>query len=204
VLLDHNKFLVKSKTVGFSAKKSFEISDAETQEVLGMAKDKTTFFGSLLNKTIIEVWDASKDALVFTLSRTGFFFPKDQVHDAEGQLIGRYKAKIFSLSGGFNIYDKEGKPLGEIKGKMFKAEYKFVTPDKKTEMGSVSRTWAGLAKSIFTGGGTYVVQIDPTFATDTNAKVLMLGATIALETIFKKKKEEKSGGGSSESGGGDE
>ena len=117
-------------------------------------------------------------------------------------MIGRYKAKMFSLSGGFNVYDKDAKHIAEIKGKMFKAEYQFVAPDKKTQMGSVSRTWSGLAKSIFTGGGTFVVQIDPKFATNATAKMLMLGATIALETIFKKKKSESSsvGGGASEGG----
>src|SRR5262249_43986394 len=124
-----------------------------------------------------------------------------QVHDAKGEVVGRYKAKMFSLSGGFHVYDKAGKHLAEIQGKMFKAEYKFVTPDRSAEMGSVSRTWGGLAKSLMTGGGTYGVQIDPKFAKDSTAKMLILGATIAVESIFKQK-AGKSGGGADEGGAG--
>ena len=115
-------------------------------------------------------------------------------------MVGRYKTKKFSFSGGFHMYDKDGKHLGEIQGKMFKAEYKFVTPDKKTEMGSVSRTWAGMAKSLFTGADTYGVTISPQFAKDSTAKMLILGATIAVESIFKKKKEAKSAAASSAGG----
>ncbi len=202
MLLDHNKFVVKSETRGSSGKKAFEILDAESGQVLGHAKDVTGFFASVFGKTKIEVHDVSNNSLVFSVGRDGVLFKKDQVLGPEGALIGRYKAKMFSLSGGFNVYDKDAKHIAEIKGKMFKAEYQFVAPDKKTQMGSVSRTWSGLAKSIFTGGGTFVVQIDPKFATNATAKMLMLGATIALETIFKKKKSESSsvGGGASEGG----
>src|SRR5207247_6869311 len=115
---------------------------------------------------------------------SGLIFKKDQVLDAAGQVVGVYKSKRFSLSGGFHIYDKDGKHLAEIQGKMFKAEYKFLTPDKTAEMGSVSRTWGGLAKSLLSGGGTYGVQIDPRFANDPTAQTPILGATLAGEPIF--------------------
>jgi uncharacterized protein YxjI len=196
VLFDHNKFVVKSETKGFSPKKSFEILDAESGQLLATAKDVTGFLAGMLGKTAIEVRDVSNNALVCSVRRDGLLFKKDQVLGPEGAVVGRYKAKMFSLSGGFHVYDKDAKHIAEIKGKMLKAEYKFVAPDKTTEMGSVSRTWAGLAKSLISGGGSYVVQIDPKFAGDTTAKTLMLGATIAVETIFKKK---KGGKGSDES-----
>jgi uncharacterized protein YxjI len=50
--------------------------------------------------------------------RLGKMFKKDQVLGADGELVGRYKAKMFSLSGGFHVYDKAGKHIAEIKGKM--------------------------------------------------------------------------------------
>jgi len=121
------------------------------------------------------------------------------VLDAEGQVVGRYREKRFSLSGGFHIYDKAGKHIAEIKGKMFKAEYKILTPDRSAEMGTVSRTWGGLAKSLLTGDDSYGVQIGPGFSKDPTAKTLVLGATLAIESIFKKKAKK---GASGETGGG--
>jgi uncharacterized protein YxjI len=187
MLLDQNKFVVKSQSKAFSSKRSFEILEGDSGQLLGTAKDTTGFLHSLLGATTIEVCDASNNALLFSVGRMGLLFKKDQVLDPQGQVIGRYKAKMFSMSGGFHVYDKDGKHLAEIQGNMFKAEYKFVTPDRSAEMGSVSRTWGGLAKSLFTGGDTYGVQIDPKFANDATTKILILGATIAVESIFKKK-----------------
>ena len=201
MLLDQNKFVVKSQNKTFSSKKSYEIVDAENGKVLGTAKDTTGFLASLLGSTTIEVRDASNDTPVFTVGRSGFLMKKDQVTDPQGQVVGRYKPKMFSLGGGFNVYDKEGKQIAEIQGKMFKAEYKFVSPDK-SEMGSVSRTWGGMAKSLLSGTDSYGVQIDPKFANDSTAKMLILGATIAVESIFKKKAGKAAGGGGG--GGGEE
>jgi len=201
MLLDHNKFAVKSQSKVFSSKKSFEIVDGDNGQSLGTTKDTTGFLASLLGSTRIEVRDGSSNAPLFTVARSGWLLKKDQVLDPQGQVVGRYKAKMFSLSGGFHVYDKDGKHLAEIQGKMLKAEYKFVTPDRSAEMGSVSRSWGGLAKSLFTGNDTYGIQIDPKFATDSTAKMLILGATIAIESIFKKKESKSSFGGAGGGGG---
>jgi uncharacterized protein YxjI len=200
MLLDHNKFAVKSKSKAFSSRKSFEIADPDNGQALGTAQDTTGFLASLFGSATIEVRDMSGNAPVFSVTRSGWLLKKDHVVGPQGQVVGRYKAKMFSLSGGFHVYDKDGKHIAEIQGKMLKSEYKFVTPDRSAEMGSVSRTWGGLAKSMFTGNDTYGVQIDPKFSKDSTAKMLILGATIAIESIFKKKKESKGGSG----GGGDE
>jgi uncharacterized protein YxjI len=189
MLLDHNKFVVKSQGKLLSSKKAFEILDGDTGQRIGTATDTTGLIPGLLGSATIEVRDAAGDAPVFTVARSGLLLKKDQVLDPAGQVVGRYKAKMMSLSGGFHVYDKDGKHLAEIQGKMLKAEYKFLTPDK-AEMGSVSRTWGGLAKSLLTGADTYGVQIDPQFAADPTAKMLILGATIAVESIFKKKGEK--------------
>src|SRR5437899_9941388 len=107
---------------------------------------------------------------------------------------------MFSLSGGFHVYGKDSKHLAEIQGKLLKAEYKFVTPDRSTELGSVSRTWGGLAKSLLSGDDSYGVQISPQGANDPVAKMLILGAALAVESIFKKEGSKASGG----SGGGED
>ena len=200
MLLDGTKFVVKSQGKMFSSKKNFEIADPDTGKAVGTAKDTTGFLPSLFGSANIEVRDSSSNDLVFSVNRSGWLFKKDHVLDSQGQIVGRYKAKMLSLSGGFHVYDKEGKHLAEIQGKMLKAEYKFVTPDRSTEMGSVSRTWGGLAKSLLSGTDSYGVQIAPKYAADNTAKMLILGAALAVESIFKKAGSKPSG--ESDGGGG--
>jgi uncharacterized protein YxjI len=204
MLLHHNKFVVKSQSKMFSSKKSFEIADPDTGQALGTAKDTTGFLPSLFGSTTLEVRDASNNALAFTVKHSGWLLKKDEVLGPEGQVVGRYKGKKFRLSGGYHVYDKEGKHLAEIKGKMLKAEYKFLTPDRSEEMGSVSRTWGGLVKSLGTGDDTYAVQIAPRCAEDPAAKMLILGAALAVESIFKKKGGKGSSGGGEGGGGGED
>ncbi len=186
MLLDHTKFIVKSKGKLLSSKKSYEIVDAESGKVVGTAKDTTGFVANLLGATEVEVRDSAGDKLLFKVSRSGLLIKKDQVTNPDGQVIGRYKAKMLSIAGGFHVYDKDGKHLAEIQGKMLKKEYKFVTPDKSTEMGTVSSKWDGFAKEMFTDSDSYVVQVTPKFADDTTTKILILGATIVVESILKK------------------
>jgi len=184
MLLDHTKFIVKSKGKLLSSKKSYEIIEAESGKVVGTAQDTTGFVANLLGATEVEVRDGDK--LLFKVGRTGLLIKKDQVTSPDGQVIGRYKAKLLSVAGGFHVYDKDGKHLAEIQGKMLKKEYKFVTPDKSTEMGTVSSKWDGFAKEMFTDSDSYVVQVAPKFADDATTKILILGATIVVESILKK------------------
>ena len=204
MLLHHNKFVVKSQGKLFSSKKSVEIADPDTGQALGTAKDTTGFLPGFFGSTTLEVRDAANNAVAFTVKRSGWLLKKDEVLDPEGQVVGRYKGKRFRLSDGYHVYDKEGKHVAEIKGKMLKAEYKFLTPDRSAEMGSVSRTWGGLAKSLASGDDTYAVQVAPRCAEDEKAKMLILGAALAVESIFKKKKGGKGLGGSGGDGGGDD
>ena len=210
-MLDKNKFVLKEQTKMLSAKGVYDIIDADSNQPLGTAAPTKsgfmkTIMGLVLGKDnmslTIEFRQKSDNALLFSVRRKGLLFKKVQALDAQGQVLGSYKAKKFSLSGGFHIYDKDGKHFAEIKGKMFKSDYKFLTPDGK-EMGTVSKTWGGMAKELLTSAGTHVVVIAPAYATDTTAKKLVLGAAIAINTAFKKK-GGKGGGGESEESGGDE
>lgn len=209
-MLDKNKVVIKGSSSGIAGKKSFEIVDAESSQPVGSATENTTTMAMLLGMVLgkdnmsltIEFRQKSDNALVFSVRRKGFIFKKIQALDAQGQVIGSYKAKMFSLSGGFHVYDKDGKHFADIKGKMFKAEYKFVTPDGTTEMGSVSKSWAGMAKALFTGGQTYGVEIAPAYAGDQTAKMLILGAAVAINALFTKAKSSSGGSSSSEEGGG--
>lgn len=205
-MLDKNKFVVKEQAKMFSSKKAFDIVDADGGQPLGTAVENTGGLAAVLGMVLgkdkmpltIEFRKKPDDAIVFSVRRKGFIFKKVQLVDGDGQVIGSYKAKMLSLTGGYHIYDQDGKHVSDIKGKMFKSEYKFMTPDGSKEMGSVSKKWGGVAKELFTSAGTYGVQIEPEFAGDKKTKMLILGAAIAIHAIFNK------GGGKGGKGGGDD
>jgi uncharacterized protein YxjI len=204
-------FIVTPKTKLLSSKHSFEVKD-EKGQLVGSAEQSTGFMDQLLGMikgppaTKIEVRSKQDNGHAFTVRRRGFLMKKVEAVNPAGEVVGRYKAKTFSLSGGFHVYDKDNKHIAEIRGKLFKAEYTIFTPDGKTEMGKVSKKWGGMAKELFSSGQTFGVQISPQFAEDTNAKIMILGAAIALECLMGSHKGGKHGGGEGgeEGGGGGE
>lgn len=199
-MLERNTFVVKEKAKMFSSRNSYDILD-ESGALIGSAEQQTSGLAKMIGMvmgepaTQIDFREKPDDSLVFTVKRSGMLFKKVQVVDAQGAVIGLYKAKKFSLSGGFHVYDGAGKHVAEIRGKLLKSDYTFVQPDGKTEMGKVSKKWAGAMKELFTSADTYAVQIEPAFAEDPKTKMLILGAAVAIDALMST--------GSGGSGGGD-
>jgi uncharacterized protein YxjI len=198
-LLKRRRFVVKEHGSLMSSKDSYDLLDADTGNMIGQAKAATGWFGMLMGLAVgkekrpltIEVRDAGGE-LVFSVRRSGLIFRKTQLLDARGRVLGRYKAKLISLTGGFNVYNGKGEHVAEIRGKWLKSEYRFLSPDGD-EMGLVSKKWGGMARELFTTADTYGVEIAAGHADDTRAKMLILGAAIAIDAMFQKKKGGKGG-----------
>jgi uncharacterized protein YxjI len=188
-VLEHTTFIVSEKGKVLSSRNSYEIRD-EAGKPLGTAEQSTTAMAKLIGmvkgpaSTKIEFRATGSAAPAFTVRRHGFLFKKVDVVDGSGKVVGRYKSKRFSLSGGFHVYDGAGKHLAEIRGKMLKSEYTFFSPDGKTELGKVSKKWGGAMKSLFTSADTYGVQIAPAAAGDERVKMLVLGAAVAIDCLM--------------------
>jgi uncharacterized protein YxjI len=213
-MLEKNKFVVKAQTKLLSTKRTYDIADVDSGETVATAAPTSGFVAVMLGMVMgkdnqavtIDVRQKADGKVAFSVRRKGFLFKKVEALDGEGKVIGRYKAKRFSLSGGFHVYDKDGKHFADIKGQMFKSNYKFMSPDGSKEIGTVSKTMGGIggfAKSLLTGAGTYGVEISPDYAGDSTTKMLVLGAAIAVDALFTKH-GGKSGGGVADLAGGDE
>jgi uncharacterized protein YxjI len=191
-MLDLSTFVVKEQAKMFSSKPGYDILD-EKGEALATVTQKVSGLWSALGMVIgkdriplsLEVRSKKDDALLFSVKRSGMIMKKVQLVDGEGKVLGAYKAKMMSLKGGYHIYDTDGKHVADVQGALLKSEYTFFTPDGKTEMGKVSKKWGGVARELFTSADTYGVQINPEFAKDKRAKMLILGAALAIDAIFK-------------------
>lgn len=192
-------FVVKEKVKLLSSRNSYEILD-EAGAVIGTAEQKTGGLAAILGMVLgdpptrIEFREKPDDSLVFTIRRRGYLFKKVEVVDAQDKLVGRYKAKMLSLSGGFHVYDMDGKHIAEIRGKMLKSDYTFFAPDGKTEMGKVAKKWGGMMKEMFSSADTYGVQIAPAFADQPTVKMLILGAAVAIDALMSKRGGASAGG----------
>lgn len=201
-MLDRNKFVIKEKVKYISAVQSYDILDPDTGKAIGKAEETIGTVTQLLRwvmskallPTRMEVREQPDDSLVFAVRRGWYVFrSRVEVLDADGELIGYFKSKFFTISGGFHVYDKNDKHFAEVKGKLLGFDYRFLTPERDIEMGRVTKKLGamGIVKELFTTADTFGVEINESFADEPMAKMLILAACLAIDMIYK---SESSGG----------
>jgi uncharacterized protein YxjI len=193
-MLEARRYLVKERVKFLASHKTYDIYDADTEEEIAVAEEKIGFLTQALRwfvskqlmPTRVEIREKPDDSLVFTISRGWYLFrSRVEVHDAQGALVGYFKSKILTWSGGFYVYDKNDQQFAEVKGNFIGFKYRMLTPDGQVELGHVSKQWKGLAREIFTSADTYMVETNDDLTEQPMAKMLVLAAALATDMIFK-------------------
>lgn len=196
-MLECNRFAIQEHKKILSSVQSYDIRDGDTGEVVGSARENIGgltqtlrwFVGKNLLPTTVEVREKPDDALVFTLHRGWYVFKsRVEVRDSQGQLVGHFRSKFLTISGGFDVYDKDGKYFARVKGRMFGFDYRFLTEDGTVELGRVSKRLGGIggvAREMFFSADNYFLEVNPDLAEQPMAKMLLLAATLAVDIIYK-------------------
>jgi hypothetical protein len=204
-MLECNTFAIQEHKKILSAVQSYDIRDGKSGDLVGSARENIGaltqtlrwFVSKQLLPTTVEVREKPDDSLVFTLRRRGYFFrSRVEVRDSQDLLVGYFKSKFFTISGGFHVYDKDGKYFAHVKGRMFGFDYRFLTEDGKVELGRVSKVIGGLggvAREMLFSADNYFLEVNPDLAEQPLAKMLLLAATLAVDIIYKS--ESRGGAG---------
>lgn len=191
-MLEADRFMIKEQVKFLKTKQSYDIFDYETEEQIGTAEEKLSglvqglrwILPKSMMPTTVEVRD-EEDAVVFKIRRGGFLIQaRVEVLNADGEMIGYFKSKLFSFGGGFWVYDAKDRQFAEVKGNFFGFDYRVLTPDGE-ELGSVSKKWGGALKELFTSADTYMVDVSEDLSEQPVAKMLVLAAALAIDVIFK-------------------
>jgi uncharacterized protein YxjI len=187
--------LVKERVGFFKLVDTFDIYDPATGAQVGIARENigvvVKVLRLLINKrllpTTVEVREREDDRVLLTISR-GMTLLRSHVSvtDDVGKRIGLLKSKLFSIGGGFHVLDGLAQPVAEIKGDWKGWNFRFLTTDG-SEIGKVTKKWAGLGKELFTSADNYVIALNETAAIRPEAAQLLLAAGLALDTVFKEK-----------------
>jgi uncharacterized protein YxjI len=195
-VLQHNKFLIREKVKILSAVQSYDIIEPESGNLLGTAQENIGVLTQMLRwvmskqllPTRLDVREKPDDSLVFSLRRGWYLFrSRVEVLDSQGELIGYFKSKVLTISGGFHVYDKNDKHFAEVKGKWVGFNYRFLSPDGAVEMGRVTKKLGmlGVIKEMSTSADTFGVEVSEDLADEPMAKMLILAACLAIDLIYK-------------------
>ena len=196
-LLDRTTFFVKEHTGLLKLTDTYDLLDPETGEPVGIAKEEPPAWAKWLRllvkkqlmPTRVNIYETEGAPPVLSIVRGVVIFrSKVLVIAGDGTSLGYFKSKIFSLGGGFHVYDNSDQKVAEVKGDWKGWNFKFLNT-QGSELGTVTKKWAGLGKELFTSADNYMISLNGD-GSNRAVAALLLAAGIAIDTVFK-----ESGGG---------
>ena len=191
-VLNQNLFFVKEHVGFFKAANNYDILDPNTNQVIMNCREerlgiltKLFRFSDYKRNTPFEVIVRTPDGQPVLCVKRGIslFLSKVDVLDENGQRIGGFKQKFFSIGGAFSVLGANDQPLCELRGKWTSWEFSFRQGEE--EYAKVSKKWAGLGKELFTSADNYMLQISPSVPPNHPLRQLIVGAVMCIDLVLK-------------------
>jgi len=190
---DANNFFIDEKVIFFQFENSYKIFNEQGVQI-GNVKQKLTagqkFLRLLLNKAMLpfklEIKDNS-DKVLATVSRGWtFFMSKINIADSYGNNIGSIQQKFKLFKPKFTILNELKLPIAEINGDWKAWDFK-ITDTNQSEIGTISKKWAGAVQEIFTSADKYNVNIKGSFK-DEKTRIAIISGAITIDMVLKESK----------------
>ena len=194
-MLNRQQFFIRQHAGLFKLTAVYDILDPETKIKIGEAREEISgllkFMRLLINKglmptkiCIYEGAEPTAQKLLFSIRRgVSFLRPKIMIMDAAGVSLGYLQSKAFSLGGAFRVFTADDQEVALVKGDWKGWNFRFLSGE--TELGVVTKKWAGLGKELFTSADNYIINING--APDATVSILLLAAGLAIDTVLKER-----------------
>lgn len=191
-ILRQNLFFIKEHVGMFKAANNFDIHNPDTQELLMTCREeKLGAFTKMLRFTDykrltpfhIEIKTTKGEPVLEVKRGVSLFLSTVEVFDENGQLVGRFKQKFFSVGGKFDVLDAQNNVLCTLKGKWTSWDFKFMQGN--SELAHVSKKWAGISRELFTSADNYMLSVNDSVRKEDTVRILILAAVMCIDMVLK-------------------
>lgn len=191
-VLNRNLYLVKEHVGMFKAANNFDIFDLETgEEIIHCREPNLGFISKMLRFTDykrmtpfdVELHTTDGDRVLSVERGVSIFLSSVDVRDEDGDRIGGFKQKFFSLGGAFRVLGESDQELCALKGKWTGWDFRFMAGEK--ELAHVTKKWAGLGREMFTSADNYVLEISEDVPPDNPLRQLIMAAVMCIDMVLK-------------------
>jgi uncharacterized protein YxjI len=190
-ILRHNLYFVKEHVGLFKAASNYDIYDEQKNMLLECREPNLGFLTKILRfsdykrMTPFEVEVTTAEHLpVFTVKRGWTIFRSVvEVFDENGTLQGKFRQRMLSLGGKFDILDEHDTLMCTVSGKWTAWEYSFQRGEQV--IARITKKWAGVGKEFFTTADNYVISIDPVVSDKDEVRLLILAAAMCIDKVYK-------------------
>ncbi|MEO6097506.1 MAG: phospholipid scramblase-related protein [Fibrobacteria bacterium] len=196
-MLNKKAYFIREHVGLLKLSDTYELLDPETSTQVGIAQEKPGLFVHvlrfLINKRLLPtqvfVYEGAnaedQSRLLFSIKRgVALFQSKVEICGKHGQPVGSLVSKLFSIGGAFRVYDASGREYALVQGDWKGWNFK-ITDTSGAEIGTLSKKWAGMGKEMFTSADNYMISLrdEP----DAGSAILLLAASLAVDTIYKER-----------------
>jgi uncharacterized protein YxjI len=169
-LVDHERIIINQKAKLVELISEYAIRDEQGAEIgvirqEGQSKlKKVARFVSQLDQFMthtLGVYEASGEKVLGLERPRKLMRSQLQVTDAAGGRVGVIVQKNVFGKIRFGLEDALGQELGEIQAENWRAWNFTVVDAGGTEIGRITKTWEGLAKTLFTTADDYLLEVNP-------------------------------------------
>lgn len=192
IILNRNLFFIKEHLGIFKAANNFDILDPDSSQIImNCREEKLGFFTKLfrfsdykrMTPFHIEVKTTDGKPVLSVKRGISIFLSTVEVFDDKEKLVGKFKQKLFSIGGKFDVLDTNENVLCTLKGKWTSWDFKFIKDN--VEFAHVSKKWAGLGKELFSSADNYMLEIDKNVPENNPMRILILSAVLCIDMVLK-------------------
>jgi len=191
-LLERNRFIVNQKAKLIELTNEYAILDEEGNRI-GMIRQegqstlkKLARFVSSLDQFMthtLAVYEEDGTKVVELTRPRKFMKSRLEVSDGLGAAVGTIAQENIVGKKRFSLTGSSGEALGAINAENWRSWDFRIEDALGSEVGRITKKWAGLGKEMFTSADNYVVEIDD--AATGPLRLLALAAAAGVDTALK-------------------
>ena len=191
-LLDHSQIVINQKAKIIEMTNEYVIRDTEGNEI-GMIRQegqstlkKVARLVSSLDQFMthtLSAYDADGTKVLELTRPRKFLKSSVEVSDGLGGAVGSIRQQNVFGKIRFGLHDNTGEKIGEIQAENWRAWNFAIVDGSGAEVGRITKTWEGLAKTLFTTADDYLLDISSQAAGP--LRLLAFASAVGVDTALK-------------------
>lgn len=191
-LLDHHTIVINQKAKLIELTNEYRIRDTEGADIGVIRQEgqttlkKVARLVSSLDQFMthrLGAYDADGSKVLELVRPRKIVKSTVEVYDGVGALAGTIRQQNVFGKIRFGLHDATGSKIGEIRAENWRAWNFSIVDVTETEVGRISKTWEGLAKTVFTTADDYLLDVSPTLRGP--LRLLVFASAVGVDTALK-------------------
>ena len=193
-ILEKNLYLFKEHLGLIKAHNNYDIFDPKSKEMILHCREKNlNIFYKIVRIFLkdykrmtpfeIEIKGLTGKKILKVKKGVSFILSKIHVYDENDNIVGIFKQRLFPFGNNFDMLDKSENLVCKLKGNFIGWNFKFLKGD--SEVGLVTKKWAGIGKEMFTSADNYILEIKDKVVKDSPLRLLILAAVLCIDMVIK-------------------